>query len=705
MDSERRRPVWRAPVDLRCEYLADPLGIDVLQPRLSWRFEWPGRGQSQTAYRLLVASGSDLLAKDQGDLWDSGKVRSGDSIQLAYAGKELKSGMSCYWKVQAWDASGRQSRWSKTAIWSMGLLKPEDWKAKWIGMDGGEEEQADLLKTKKPSWIWLERGAATSAPAEARYFRRIVFIPGGRQIARAVCQMTADDGFTLLVNGQEAARGAGHPNAVSVDLAAKLHPGANVLSVAAFNSPGPPQNPAGLLGALCVEFVEGAPLVIVTDAGWRASAHSTAGWEKAEFKDSAWSPAAVLGPNGMAPWGQIAAAGEHRRLPARMLRHDFLLEKKVAKATAYVCGLGFFEMHLNGRKVGDHVMDPGLTRYDRRALYVTFDVSEHLRQGANTVGIILGNARYFEPRIKVPAPFVQFGYPKLLFQMDVAYCDGSRATVVGDEHWRITDRGPIRANNEYDGEEYDARMEQEGWDRPGFDDASWKAVERVAPPGGRLAAQMMEPMRVTEVLKPVAITNPNPGTFLVDFGQNLYGAVRLKVAGSQGTAVRMRTAYSKKPDGTLKMEDNRSAALDRSLCPQRTRGGGLATSFSRPGDAARRDHWFSRQTQGGECRIPRNAHRHGKGGALRMFLRIAQQDLRQRSAEHEECRTAARPWSRTVTSECPGWATPRKRARARRMSSEWPPFTAISSRRRGTTSARTVFSPTRAITGSSIAAT
>ena len=173
------------------------------------------------------------------------------------------------------------------------------------------------------------------------------------------------------------------------------------------------------------------------------------------------------------------------------------------------------------------------------------------------MGIILGNVRYFEPRIKVPAPFVQFGYPKLLFQMDVAYCDGSRATVVGDEHWRITDRGPIRANNEYDGEEYDARMEQEGWDRPGFDDASWKAVERVVAAGGRLAAQMMEPMRVTEVLKPVAITNPNPGTFLVDFGQNLYGAVRLKVAGSQGTAVRMRTAYSKKPDGTLKMEDNR----------------------------------------------------------------------------------------------------------------------------------------------------
>ena len=132
------------PTDLRCEFLVNPQGIDVAQPRLSWRLEWPERGQTQTAYRVLVASQPDLLAQDQGDLWDSGKVNSDQSIHVEYAGKELKSEMYCYWKVQAWDQTGRLSSWSDTpAMWSMGLLSPEDWKAKWIGLDRGEEKQAE----------------------------------------------------------------------------------------------------------------------------------------------------------------------------------------------------------------------------------------------------------------------------------------------------------------------------------------------------------------------------------------------------------------------------------------------------------------------------------------------------------------------------------------------------------------------------------
>jgi alpha-L-rhamnosidase len=508
---------------------------------------------------VLVASHPDLLSQDRGDLWDSGKVASEQSVQVEYAGEELKAGMFCCWKVQAWNRQGRPSCWSRPASWSMGLLKPADWKATWIGLDGKEEPVPQLLPTCRASWVWLEAGAATSAPAEPRYFRRIVTVPPGRQIKKATCQMTADDGFTLLVNGQETARGQGHNCVVNVDVTTTLHHGANTLAVRAYNSLGPPQNPAGLIGAIHVEFTEGDPLVIVTDAKWRASASGPAGWEKPEFNDSAWSAAAVLGSYGMGPWGQVCSDNEYRHLPARMLRHDFQLAKKVARATAYVCGLGFFELHLNGRKVGDHVMDPGLTRYDRCVLYLCFDVTEQLRKGTNAVGIILGNARFFAPRIRVPVPFAQFGYPKLLFQMEVEYADGSRACLVSDEQWRLTDRGPIRANNEYDGEEYDARLEQAGWDRPGFDAAAWQPAQRVAPPGGRLAAQMMEPTRITEVLHPLSIANPRPGMYLVDFGQNLYGAVRLKVVGPRGTAVRIRTAYSKKADGTLKMEDNRSA--------------------------------------------------------------------------------------------------------------------------------------------------
>ena len=115
-------------------------------------------------------------------------------------------------------------------------------------------------------------------------------------------------------------------------------------------------------------------------------------------------------------------------------------------------------------------------------LYLCFDVTAQLREGANAVGVILGNARLFAPRIRVPVPFAQFGYPKLLFQMDIEYTDGSQACVASDEHWKLTDRGPIRANNEYDGEEYDARLEQAGWDCPGFDTAAWQPAQRVAPP-------------------------------------------------------------------------------------------------------------------------------------------------------------------------------------------------------------------------------
>ena len=121
--------------NLRCEYLKDPLGIDAPKPRLSWVLEDDERGQKQTAYQILVASTPEILAKDQGDLWDSGKIASDKSNQLKYAGKPLSSLAACHWKVRVWDKDGEVSDWSAPALWTMGLLKPEDWKAQWIGLD------------------------------------------------------------------------------------------------------------------------------------------------------------------------------------------------------------------------------------------------------------------------------------------------------------------------------------------------------------------------------------------------------------------------------------------------------------------------------------------------------------------------------------------------------------------------------------------
>jgi hypothetical protein len=124
-----------APTYLRCEYRVDPLGIDEPAPRLSWIVESGLRGQRQTACRLLVASSEKLLGKDQGDLWDTGKVARDETIGTAYQGQPLVSQQRCFWKVKVWDKDGRESAWSKPALWSMGLLQPGDWKAEWIGYD------------------------------------------------------------------------------------------------------------------------------------------------------------------------------------------------------------------------------------------------------------------------------------------------------------------------------------------------------------------------------------------------------------------------------------------------------------------------------------------------------------------------------------------------------------------------------------------
>ena len=178
--------------------------------------------------------------------------------------------------------------------------------------------------------------------------------------------------------------------------------------------------------------------------------------------------------DGALEWA-IVPRRRQRRLPARMLRREFSIEKKVCRATAYVSGLGLFELYLNGRKVSDHVLSPGLTDYDKRVLYVTFDVTPQLQKGGNAVGVILGNGRFYALRASVPTAMRTFGYPKLLLQMDIEYDDGSVARIVSDKSWNLTTSGPIRANNEYDGEEYDARKEMEGWDRAGFDDSAWQA--------------------------------------------------------------------------------------------------------------------------------------------------------------------------------------------------------------------------------------
>ncbi|MDR2848958.1 MAG: glycoside hydrolase family 78 protein [Verrucomicrobiota bacterium] len=540
---------------LRCEYRDNPQGIDETLPRLSWQLDAGGaRGVRQTAYHILVASRAELLRQNTGDLWDSGKVLSDQSVQVAYAGRPLASRQTCFWKVRAFDQDGRASDWSAPASWTMGLLTPADWQAYWIGKD---ENPADT-RLSACSWIGFSK-ELNDAPVP-RFYRRAFDLPAGRALAGAKLALAGDNSFTCWVNGQEALKGGSFSTAAVQDIAARLVPGRNVLAVRVDNA-GDTPNPAGLVGKLTLTFASGEPLEIPTDAQWKAAPQDTPQWQQPAFDDAAWAPAGVLGDVGMKPWGDVGFGTETRTLAARMTRKDFTVSKPVARATAYFSGLGTSELYLNGAKVGDAVLSPGLTHYTKRAFYVTYDVTGRLKRGDNALGVWLGNGRYYAPRKNAPTRTVGYGYPKLLLQLEIDYADGTRDTVVSDGTWRLTDQGPVTANNEYDGEDYDARREFPGWAAPGFDGAAWPLAQLVAAPGGVLSAQMQEPIRVTGTLKPVALTEPEPGVFVYDMGQNMVGWCRLTVRGPAGATVQLRHAETLQPDGTLYMANLRGAKV------------------------------------------------------------------------------------------------------------------------------------------------
>ncbi|HVG16659.1 MAG TPA: family 78 glycoside hydrolase catalytic domain, partial [Chitinophagaceae bacterium] len=228
--------------------------------------------------------------------------------------------------------------------------------------------------------------------------------------------------------------------------------------------------------------------------------------------------------------------------------------KKIAAARLYVSGLGYYEAYLNGKKVGDHVLDPGWTTYKKQAFFVTHDLTSLLQQGKNTIGFILGNGWYNPLPIQLFGRFnlrdvQQTGRPCVKAQVHVVYTDGSSETIVTGEDWQ-TAPGPVVRNNVYLGEHYDARLEKDGWSA-GVSKNAWKNAVVVEGPSGALMAQMQPPIRVTKVIRPVSITGIGKDTFLVDLGQNFAGVARINVKGAAGTKVVLRYGEDIHPNGRL----------------------------------------------------------------------------------------------------------------------------------------------------------
>lgn len=371
---------------LRCEYLDSPVGIESAAPRLSWGMTSSTRGQLQTAYQILVASTPEKLGESTADVWNSGKIRSSQSVGISYQGSSLLSGKRYYWKVRVWGKFGKPSAFSEPAFWEMGLLNSNDWKGKWI--------------SAVPS-------SDTTAPV----------------------------------------------------------------------------------------------------------------------------------------------------LPAPFFRKEFTSAGKPVRANLYISGVGYAEAYLNGEKVSARVLDPAVTRYDRRRKYVVHDVTNLIRQGKNAMGIVLGNG-WYNQHSRTAWDFDKAPWrdsPAVLAQLTMTWPDGKTETVSTDRSWQFA-FGAITFNDIHNGEHYDARKELNGWNLPGYASKGWKPAFEQDPFDGVLSSHLMPPIRVIRSLDHVQ-TNKVGDTIVYDFGQNISGWVQITVTGRAGAQVTVRHGERINSRGTLDIRE------------------------------------------------------------------------------------------------------------------------------------------------------
>lgn len=364
-------------VQLRCEYAVDPLGVDVSNPRLYWQVRSTSPGQRQTAYQVLVASTPELLGQNQGDLWDTGKRPSDQTVHVPYEGQALGSSQEVFWKVRAWDANDEPSSWSSTATWTMGILQDKDWQGEWI----------------------------------------------------------------------------------------------------------------------------------------------------------------------VAPW----------QSEALLLRREFSSRPGLRRALVHLCGLGQYELTINGDKSTDHVLAPGWSKYNRTCLYETHDITDLVQQGQNAIGVALGNGMYHTERRNRFSKFQgTFGPLRVCGQIELEYEDGTREIVPTDESWRVS-RGPVTYNDIYGGEDFDARLVEEGWNRAGFSDVHWTPAVILVRPSGKLRGltSSAPPLKPIESILPVSVNTITESQDVIDFGQNASYMPRITISGSAGSTVRLTHAEVLHDDGSI----------------------------------------------------------------------------------------------------------------------------------------------------------
>ena len=561
------------PVELRVDDLKTPLGIDDPAPRLSWQLQDPARGAKQTAYEVLVASRAELLQTGQTDVWDSGRIESGKSLNVRYGGPAVIAGTRYFWRVKLWGAAGEPYAESETSWWETGLKKQENWRAQWIGYETAEE---DAVRHAPAIWIVNPDAqvAAVEKGAEQTFaYRQTVTL--AKPVRRAVLYAAAQETISAWVNGQQVLTADPLPawkhmpwkKFVRAEVTGKLSAGANSIAIEQVNylakSYGSAKDDAPPLNAtLFVVYEDGTTVTFSSGPDWKTAANLSKGgpaasWHEKSFDDREWKNAVALTQKP----GPDADPLGHPWLPdsVKALRHTFTVDQPVKSARLYATALGAYEIFLNGKRVGDDVLAPGWTDYRQRVEYQTYDVTGQLASGRNAIAALLAPGWYATPLQGEQQPN-NYGDtpPALRAQLRIEHIDGSVEWVATDASWQAS-TSYIQHAEIYDGESQDARLDEPGWDTADFDAASWKSAIAIDPKPVKIEAQNYAPIRVEHTLAAESVTEPRPGVYVYDFGQNLSGVERLRIEGPAGTDVRLRFAEIVNADGTIYIDNLRTA--------------------------------------------------------------------------------------------------------------------------------------------------
>ncbi|WP_022891047.1 family 78 glycoside hydrolase catalytic domain [Agromyces subbeticus] len=551
---------------LKTDNRATPLGIGGEAPGLSWRLDADddARGVVQSAYQVRVATSIDGL--DGSTVWDSGKVESDQSVEVAYGGPALESQTRYHWQVRVWDGAGEESDWSAPSWFETGILDNSEWAGDWIGGPDPAGELARWTDYTVTADVTLKPGTAFGV-----YFRGTGVSSGSNGNAY-MWQLNDEMPGVPRLRPHEKTNG-GYSTTPEVRLTERGL-AADVLKQRATVA-------ITVTGSTIETRINDVLVDTRTDSsfakgyiGFRTSASTTALESVVVHSLAVTTPTATLldtdfstgNPlaGGTLVAGGLEVSGNKDFLVAQntdqpLLRKEFTVDadKTVDRVRVYATARGIYELSLNGAKVGDLELAPGWTDYHSRIAFQTYDVTDQIAAGENTIGAMLAPG-WYSGRLAHVGNHNYGDRNSLIAQLRVDYTDGSHEIIASDDTWK-TASGPYAAADLIDGESYKAANSRAGWNANGYDDSGWSTPWVAPSETEKLEPQTEEPVRVTGTRPALERTEPTPGAHVYDVGQNMVGVANMKLTGLAGSTVRIRYAEELNPDGTVYVANLRSA--------------------------------------------------------------------------------------------------------------------------------------------------